>query len=769
MIKRQIVILIGLIWIWSGPAFCQVSLRIELTELDTGEPIIGASIVDLNTGHGAVSNAFGLCRLSPGIGGKTFVVSHVGYIRDTLELNLVKDTLLKIKMRSLSIEEIIIVQEIPLHQQTLLGKISLSAKKIEQIPSAFGEPDLIKALTTLPGVTGDNRGLSSIFVRGGGRQNNLVLLDGSPVFLSNHAWGFLSQFNMDVIKSIDFYKGGFPARFGGRTASVIDLASKDGNKQEFKGKFSVGLLQSKVLFEGPIVKGKTSFHFGLRTSYLDWLTIPLRINYNLRSKSGQFVGYTFYDTNLKINHQFNPRNKLTFSVFHANDIQKLIEKTSKSDWASDFKYQQKNTLVSLRFQSLLSDKVSLNSSIVGSSYSNSFITEIEEQHQDYEIESMEWTSSSISDLTANTEITYQPNNKHLIRLGAIAKSIRNQPRTASYSFGDGNVLSDTTLGHSKTATPRDYCLYVEDEWKLTDRINANIGLHYNLFKLNASTFTNIDPRLSVRWLLTKNLSIKAGLTSMYQNLHVLTNNMGGIYSDLWLSSNSELPPERSRQLSGGVFGYIPGLGLEYGVELYYKKSENILELFFNDPEDLIGQDIENMILKNGSGIAYGLETQIKKEWDNFSASLSYTLSKNLHSFKEINEGVFFPSLFDRTHDLSMTFHYLIDEKQSIGGQFVFSTGTPITLPIGLFSGNYFFDDYYVFEGYNMHRLPVYHRLDLAYKRKFVNKKGRNCYWGVNIHNVYARKNPIHIYIYGGKVYKTTLFPFLPSASVGMYF
>ncbi len=150
---------------------------------------------------------------------------------------------------------------------------------------------------------------------------------------------------MDVIKSIDFYKGGFPARFGGRTASVIDLLTKDGSKQEFKGKFSVGLLQSKVLFEGPIVKGKTSFHFGFRTSYLDWLTIPLRISYNLRSKSGQFVGYTFYDTNLKINQQFNPRNKLTFSVFHANDIQKLIEKTSSSDWASDFKYQQKNTLV----------------------------------------------------------------------------------------------------------------------------------------------------------------------------------------------------------------------------------------------------------------------------------------------------------------------------------------------------------------------------------------------------------------------------------------
>ena len=204
--------------------------------------------------------------------------------------------------------------------------------------------------------------------------------------------------------------------------------------------------------------------------------------------------------------------------------------------------------------------------------------------------------------------------------------------------------------------------------------------------------------------------------------------------------------------------------MEYGVEAYYKKTENILELYFNEPDDLMGQNIEELILKNGHGIAYGLETQIKKDWDYFTASLSYTLSRNLHSFQEINEGLLYPGLYDRTHDLNLIFQYLIDDNQSLGGQFVFSTGTPITLPVGLFQGNPLFASYYVFQGHNLNRLPAYHRLDLAYKKKWVNKKGRNCYWGVNIHNVYARKNPIHIYISNSKVFKTTLFPLSVSST-----
>lgn len=392
------------------PVFGQHLISGSIVAANSGELVKDAVVIHVQSNRHAISNEMGFYILNVPSGTSRIEVHYVGYDSLAFEANIKSDTIFNLVLKQHELPMVTIVGEQSLRVQTLLGRTIINPASISSLPSFAGEPDLVKGLTMLPGVLPDNKGFSNMYVRGGGRQNNLFLIDGSPLYLSNHAWGFLSPFNLDIIRTIDFYQGGFPARFGGRTASIVDISTRDGNKQEQKQDLQIGLLQSKVLIEGPVFSDKTSFILGFRVSYLDALLWPMRIWYAAVSKPATFFGYTFWDANLKLTHQFNPKNKVFISFYHGYDNQKVYDLfVSKSDnYETRFKYKQNNSLLTAGFQSTFSPRSSFQVSANLSSYKNSYSTDFSRIFNTENFQNSQFSSSQIQDVSLNTRFIFQP-------------------------------------------------------------------------------------------------------------------------------------------------------------------------------------------------------------------------------------------------------------------------------------------------------------------------------------------------------------------------
>jgi len=738
---------------------------------NTDEIVKDAVIIHVQSNRYAISNETGFYLLSVPSGKSRIELHHMAYDDQVFEVEIKSDTTINLVLKPHEIPMITIIGEQSLRDQTLLGKIIINPATISSLPSFAGEPDLVKGLTMLPGVLPDNKGFSNMYVRGGGRQNNLFLIDGSPLYLSNHAWGFLSPFNLDMIRTIDFYKGGFPARFGGKTASIVDIATRDGNKQKHKQDLQIGLLQSKILLEGPLIADKTSYILGFRASYLDALLWPVRIWYSAVSKPASFFGYTFWDVNMKVTHQFNPKNKAFISFYHGYDNQKVYDQfISKSDnYETRFKYKQYNSLLTAGFQSNISKRSILQVSANLSSYGNSYSTDFSIIAGLGNFSNSQLSSSRIQDLSLNTRFIFQPANNHVIRAGNILKRYQIYPRLMNFAVYEPTLDTVLNFGTGNLANCNELVFYVEDEWNVSKNISVNIGTRYNIFQSVDSTFQSIEPRLSVRFALSKNLTLKLGATVMEQQLQVLENNLDGIGSELWLPCSKTLPPQKANQVSAGFFGQISKWDIEYGLEAYYKLSNNLVAFFYNEPDEIIDVPIEELVLNNGIGKSYGTEFMIKHSGSGYSVQLSYTLSWCNHKFTEINNGEWYPYLYDRRHNISLVGQYFISDDQKLSFNFVFNSGTPVTLPEGYFPGNELIDGFYLFNGYNKYRLPPYHRLDIAYSKSWISKKGRSCEFMANLYNAYLSKNPIQLYFSQNQIKKISMFLIIPSFSYRISF
>ncbi len=752
-----------------------VSLSGFVRDKDTEEPLLFANCVDTISGKSVISNGDGFFSVNIRKGNACIVVSYLGYETVKKRFQVYNDTTVNIylSLKPQELEEVVVNAYVPVNQQVIMGRTTIPIKTIKTLPSFVGEPDLMKSISFLSGVSLGKEGYSNIYVRGGDRGQNLILLDGMKLYNTNHVGGFLSLINSDVVKHVDVYKGGFPSRYGGRASSVIDIYSKDGNSKELKGSFNIGLLNSGFVLEMPLSEKMNCF-VAARASYYDLFTIPARIEYK-RTGLGEYWGYTFFDVNGKVNWQISPKNKLSLSIFSGHDYQKSVE-------ALNYSAQKKNevntlnihnTGLSLTSSTLLSKKVFWKNMLSFTAYSNEVINNNEAENYASKIIESVSTFSKINDVTLKSGLELYVNNTNAIKTGIeISNYFLNPGVQASY-FENENAQSvvDTTVGFKTNLSAYELNAYVEDELSVGNNLKMNFGARATSYFCKDTVFYRLEPRVSLRFLLSDKFSIKANYTILNQYNHVLVNNYMGFEKEIWLAATKGMLPQNVKQGSVGFFYSNQSRQLDISVEGYYKSMRNLLE--YRSPVEEVDNlnNIENVVAKNGKGKSYGIEFQVKKDFKKVSTNLNYTLSWNYRQFSELNNGDWFPFIYDKRHDLSLVTMWQISKKYSFSSNFSLASGMPSTLPVGYSKTDDVFYNYFIFDKINNRRLPLYHRLDVSLVRKSKTRKGNMQEFSINIFNVYARQNPVYIYYNSatGKVYQKSLFSIVPTVSYSIKF
>jgi hypothetical protein len=767
---KQLVLFILLIV--SLNALAQLTISGRVLDSETRETLIAAHYSDSLSKKSTVTNSQGFYCLTLLEGKVALKVHYVGYELGEIEFYLKKDTIIDVYLcpKNELINEVKVVAEIPIHEQTMLGKNVVSVKAIENGPSSFGESDLMKAITALPGISTGREGRSNIYVRGGDQGQNLILLDGAKLYNTGHIGGFVSLFNTDAIKQVDVYKGGFPARFGDRASSIIDIYSRDGDRNKISGKFNMGLLTSGVLVEGPI-SNKISFLVAARTSYYDLFTLNQRRNMRLYSMASLFT-FNIHDVNAKLSYFVNPRTKLFVNYFNGADHYISKERCGSSS-SSSVNYDIYNSCITIGNYTTIGPKVFLRNSATFSTYKNELDQSTVETDDEVITVANNQSSSEINEYNLQSKLEYYHNSHQSIKTGIEYSNYRFNPGS-SISFNSESNTGyelDTTLGYSSLLQANEFSLFAEDEISLSNNFFVNIGMREVLFLCQNKNYYRTEPRLSIRMMLNKNLSFKASYTIMNQFSHVLISNYGIFEKEIWLTSTNDIPPQHAQQSSVGMFASITLLKIQFSTELYYKTMSNLLEYQMPVGDDIVISDLDEMIVKGGSGEAYGAEFQTKYKNDTYSIDLSYVLSWNYRQFDELNNGKRYPFIYDRRHQFSLLFTSILGKHYLFNANFVFSTGTPCTLPDSYVTSNDYMYGYYAYSGFNNSRMPNYHRLDLALIKNGITHKGREKSFKINIFNAYAHKNPVIIYYDQdtGKVYGKSMFSIVPTISYSLKF
>ncbi|MFZ6052617.1 TonB-dependent receptor [Halocola ammonii] len=762
----------------------------------SGESIIGVNIIAEGPQVGTATNEYGFYSLSLPRGEYAIRVSFIGYqnVRDTI--NLVDDITrnFELKLSSIETEAAEVVADRNKNvDDAQMGTVNLEVDKIKTLPALLGEVDILKTIQYLPGVQSGGEGNTGFYVRGGGPDQNLILIDGAVVYNASHLLGFFSVFNADAIKDIELIKGGMPAEYGGRLASVLNITQKDGNAREHQFDGGIGLISSRFTAQGPIKEDTASYLISARRTYIDVLARPF-IN-----PESEFAGssYYFYDLNAKFNYKFSDKDQLFLSGYLGRDIFNFA--SNRSGFSVDIPWG--NTIGSLRWNHLFSDKLFLNTTLSVSNYN--FGLEGGQEQLSFEL------FSGVRDYTAQTQINFLPNPRHTIKAGIDYTYHKFTPYNVTASSED--VTFNT--GSDQEIFAHEAAVYVQDEFAITDKLLVNAGLRYSWFGLvgpftrfindeagdnfGAPTppeaivyetgeivedYGGLEPRITARWKVHKNASIKASFTQNFQYIHLASLSPTGLPTDLWVPSTDKLLPQKGRQYALGYFRNFKEDRYEASVEIYYKDMQNLVEYQAGTrPENTLNTNIDDPLL-SGDGYSYGAEFFVKKSRGDLNGWIGYTWSKTNRTFELIDNGAEFPARFDRRHDLSVVVNYQLNPMWTFGTTFVYATGNAITLPV----------ERYIVEGQivneygkrNGYRMPPYHRLDLSatwYPSNRPNAKERSIgsrpfesSWTFSVFNVYNRQNPYFIY-FGNEgdlsagtlditAYQVSLFPILPSVT-----
>lgn len=796
----------------------QVTVSGFVRDKRSAESLIGASVYESGSRVGTASNNFGFFSLTLPGGDITIRASYIGYTGRLYNLTgLERDTVLTIELEpSASLQEVVVTGQSTSKQSVLstqMGALEINQQTIRSTPVMFGEADIIKTLQLTPGVSSGTEGTAGMYVRGGNVDENLFLIDGNPVYQINHIGGIFSAFNPEAISGMDFFKSGFPSRYGGRLSSVVDVHMKEGNMKEYHGSATLGLISGNLNFEGPIVKDRTSFNISLRRTWLDVLSAPaLAIANKIMKKDGirTRARYAFHDLNLKVNHIFNDRSRMYFSLYNGNDVLKGGSTDYPSDFYSDVKSYNYDTDVSLRWGNIMATTgwtYVFNNRLFGK-FSGVFTryhsklrsTELDIEGKEGESGYSERfsensTNTGIMDLGVRTSFDYLPVHSHHIRFGGDYLVHRFRPeynRSSSFDKSQDFIsninkeyANDLLWGHEAG-------VFAEDDWTLLPSVRINAGVRFSLFNVQGKTYTGVEPRVSLRWLLADNLSFKASYSRMNQYVHLISNSFISLPTDAWMPVTRKLKPLLSDQVSAGFY-YDLNKTYSFSVEGYYKTMENLLE--YRDghtftPSYLNWEDK----LTAGDGRAYGAEFMVRKETGRTTGWIGYGLSWADRKFDELNLGERYPARFDNRHKLNIVVMHKISPKVEISAAWSYASGNHVTLSLENYmengSLNYVHGNGYdlpytgswgidYYEGRNNYQLPAYHRLDLGIKIYRPKKKGRMGIWTVSIYNVYSRMNPFMIHktdkevrdpssSYGYKVvpvFKTVgIMPIIPSVS-----
>jgi hypothetical protein len=760
----------------------KVSLSGYIRDAETGESLIAATIYIKEADQGGQSNNYGFYSVSVPPGKYTVVCSYVGYtpLLQTIDLatsqtfnaELHSATLMKeVKVTSARKDENV--------KNTEMGTVTLSMAQIKTLPVLFGEVDILKTLQLLPGVQSAGEGNSGFYVRGGGPDQNLVLLDDAVVYNTGHLFGFFSIFNSDAIKDVTLIKGGAPANYGGRLSSVVDIYMKEGNLKEYHAEGGIGLIASRLALEGPIKKNKGSFIVCGRRTYIDALARPF-------SSKLKNTGYYFYDANLKANYILGKNDRIYLSGYMG--IDKFNFQNPTGTFKADIPWGNKTA--TFRWNHQFSDKLFLNTTLVYNDYT--FQSTFSENLFGIKI------ASGIKDYNAKSDLDYYTSFNHHFKFGIAYTHHEFIPNQIS-GHVDSIVLNPDNAfikyAHEAGA-------YILDDFDVTKWWKINLGLRYSWFgqvgpytaykydslgnsiadstKYSAGqlvkSYGGWEPRFNMRFQLNESSSIKTSIAKTYQYLHLVSNNGSTLPTDVWIPSTYIVKPQLAWQYSAGYFHNFLDDKLETSVEVYYKDMQNQIQ--YKDgyvPNTLQDPELSYVF---GRGTAYGSEFFINKTQGAFTGWVGYTLSWTYEKFPLLNNGQSFPNKYDRRHDISVVGSYKLNNKWTFSSVFVYGSGNAITLPTAYyFIGNQLVE---YFSKVNAYRLPAYHRLDISatltpqhkIKRKWEGS------WTFSVYNVYDRHNPYFLYVdiqgttntnIQVKVYEVYILPIIPAITYNFKF
>lgn len=774
-----------------------------ITDAASGEPIIGAAVIDSKSTMGVVTGNTGFYSISLERGEHSLIFSYLGY-RDraevlSLERNVQLNIGLELSPEQLEGAAVIAHRSVTGARSTRMSAIEVPVSQIKAIPAIGGEVDVIKALQLLPGVQSGSEGSAGLYVRGGGADENLLLMDGVPLYNVNHLFGFFSVFNADAVKNVTLYKGSFPARFGSHLSSVIDVRLNDGNDSEIHGNVSIGVISSKFNLEGPIVKGRTTFNVSARRTYLDLLAKPIfwHVNRDMKDDSKNYDkvmgGYDFYDFNAKITHKLLNGDRLSLSFYSGDDKAHVSNKNSNYYEIIDHYYDEENQkyisiptgiwnlnktnmnmglswgnlVSSFKWNHELTPKLYMSAGVSFTRYRSSLNIKLDEYSSSYQ-NNKEFDitkedirtryNSLIGDFALTADFDWSPAVGHDVKFGSTYTYHRFNPGIVTYkmklegdSMEEGRNFSQSV--GDKAIAAHEAALFAEDNLAINPWLKANVGLRTSIYSLKGKSYFSAEPRLSARALITDKISVKASYSEMSQYIHLLCNSNISLPSDLWVPVTKLIKPMRSRQTAAGVF--LDEGDFEYSVEAYFKTMNNLLE--YKDGASYFNTSTgweEKVSL--GRGWSYGLEFFVQKKLGKTTGWVGYTLAKAMRKFDkpgmEINNGEPFPAKYDRRHDLSATISHQFSKRFDISASFVYASGNRGSLSFEKYptepiimdeteDGSSAFNDINSYlSGRNNYRMPPYHRLDLG-MNFHKQKKNGTAIWNISVYNAYNHQNP----------------------------
>ena len=697
--------------------------------------------------------------------------SHVSYCAVKLDLSIKKDTFIIVRLPNLKIKEIL-VKGTSLSRQATLGVNFLDRRTIQNIPSFFGEPDLVKAATVLPGVAPGLDIYSGIYVRGGNRDQNLFLVDGAHYYTTSHAGGLLSLFNADMVQHVDIYKGIAPAKFGGAVSSVVDVKYREGG---YSPHFNVdiGTLRSGFFME---TNGNKKLYFALagRLSYLELITGNAfkKMNYQTvpdDSASEDYSKFNFWDIDSKLLYKPSPRTAISINLHLGKD--EIASYITGSGYIANVKNVTinegrgtyiTNNNITLNFRHLFDGGLTFKNTLYFTNYL------LSDKHREETFSSRDHYSSYrfeestfVKDLSNKANFTYQVNEKQVLSFGLQTSYYTVNPQYG-YEFNDLEGF-DSTFGYQNEMA-FETAGFINDNINLTNKILLKAGLRISGLTSTDTTFIRIEPRVQISYQLANDWSLRGGFSMNSQPFHVLLQTNGYYENENWILADNTYKPQISNQISGGIFGKIPTTTIELSVEGYYKTMENLL---FLNPIAYDNKNMFDYLYKEGKGKSYGSELMLRKNNGKIQWDIAYTLSWSLRKFEAINNNKWFFSEYDRRHYLNIGFHYYSGKKNSWNLNYILQSGRPFTLPSAYVPQTSFFSGFYVINSVNNYRMPAYKRLDISYKRQ-----GAIGRWKteliLSVMNVFARKNPSSMYVKDGNLYMNSLYRVIPSINLKFY-
>ncbi len=749
----------------------QVTISGFVKDATTGEMLIGASVYPMeNPGKGITTNSYGYFSLSLLPGKYRMVFQYIGYQKKILQVDLTDNIKLNVELaeQATSLSEVVVSGE-RTNKNVVSNQVmtKLNIKEIQSIPVLFGEKDILKTIQLLPGIKSAGEGNSGFYVRGGGADQNLILLDEAPIYNVSHLLGFFSVFNSDAIKDVSVFTSGFPAEYGGRLSSVIDVKMNDGNDKTYHVSGGIGLIASRLAVEGPIVKNKGSFMISARRTYADQF-LKLSKDSTLNRNT-----LYFYDVNMKANYQLGSKDKVFLSFYLGKDVL-MFNNAFGIDWG--------NTTATVRWNHLISEKMFSNTSFIYSKYG--YNTRINAGSRHFRVQ------SDIQDFNLKEDVNYylSPNNNIKFGINSIY-----------HTFVPGKVDADS-LFHIETIDKKyalENALYVSNERTFSPHLKMTAGLRYSLFsaigpgtvfQYNAvtdvtdstiyakgkiySTYGGFEPRIMANYIINDSSSIKASYTRTRQYLHLLSNSTSSTPMDLWVPSSVNIRPEIADQFSVGYFRNIHDNMFETSIELYYKFMQNQID-YMNGANLILNKRVETQLVF-GKGWSYGVELLVRKKTGKLTGWIGYTLAKSERQFPDINNGNAYLAKQDRPNELSIVAVYKLNKKLTVSGTWIFYNGNAVTFPSGRYEVDGNIVPYYTDR--NGYRMPNYHRLDLGltWERKKTAKFESS--WNFSVYNVYARNNAYAINFQQDpndptkmQAVQYSLFRFVPSATYNFKF